>query len=83
MQALLYTPFSGKKAFPPRSAGPGGFLRLLAEKPLRHACGVPPPLSRGGLGSPQSFVFNWKLSLFVKGLHPDEFPLIMYNFFEM
>ena len=23
-----------------------------AAKPLRHACGVPPPLSRGGLGIP-------------------------------
>ena len=28
---------------------------LTAEKPLRHACGVPPPLSRGGLGIPESF----------------------------
>jgi len=24
-------------------------------QPLRHACGVPPPLPRGGLGIPQSF----------------------------
>ena len=25
-------------------------------QPLRHACGVPPPLPRGGFGSPQSFI---------------------------
>ena len=24
-------------------------------QPLRHACGVPPPLPRGGLGIPESF----------------------------
>ena len=49
----LHTLFR-KESFSPRSAGPGGFLRLPAEKPLRHACGVPPPLSRGGLGIPES-----------------------------
>ena len=32
--ALLYTPFSGKKAFPPRSAGPGGFLCLPVDQSL-------------------------------------------------
>ena len=34
MQALLYTSCSGKKAFPPRSAGPGGFLRLPVGQSL-------------------------------------------------
>jgi len=36
-------------------------------KPLRHACGVPPPLSRGGLGIPESFAFTRKVSLFARG----------------
>ena len=27
-------------------------VRLLFVQPLRHACGVPPPLARGGLGIP-------------------------------
>ena len=61
-EALAY-----RKAFPLRQRLPykGSCLRsrlrgwiegsLPAEKPLRHACGVPPPLSRGGFGIPQSF----------------------------
>ena len=32
MQALLYTPFSRKKAFPPRSAGPGGLFCACPRK---------------------------------------------------
>ena len=28
---------------------------IRGTQPLRHACGVPPPLTRGGFGIPQSF----------------------------
>ena len=36
-------------------------------QPLRHACGVTPPLPRGGLGIPQSFPSQFKVFLSARG----------------
>ena len=36
-------------------------------QPLRHACGVPPPLPRGGFGIPQSFPSQSKVFLSARG----------------
>ena len=52
--------------YAPRSFAMGRFCFALI-KPLRHGFAVPPPLSRGGFGIPESFVFIRKPALFARG----------------
>ena len=50
---LLYAILPKSQALHRKFTSPTSVARPVFVQPLRHACGVPPPLPRGGFGSPR------------------------------
>ena len=53
LSLLLYAILRKSQALCGKFTSPTSVARPVFVQPLRHACGVPPPLPRGGFGSPR------------------------------